>query len=161
MIEQGVFKSLTGLTLFCLCELFGSVCCCSTEGIPLICKLGSLQCYIYLTLPVFHQMNRKMDSKFSHNRKIEQLSVELPAQPRPPHLDSSRDHALQFNRGQPSDKDLDPADKLEFGGYIARQAMIDEDYWVSNDFLCHKVLIMDFQDYVICPMSNMWWFPCF
>lgn len=106
--------------------------------IPLICKLGSLQCYISLTLPVLHQMNRKMEPKFSHNRKIEELSVELPAQPHPPHLESSRDRALQFNRGQPSDKDLDPDDVFEFGGYVAREAMCDEEYWVRNDdFLCH------------------------
>ncbi|XP_050383577.1 uncharacterized protein LOC126800287 [Argentina anserina] len=73
----------------------------------------------------------KMESKNSHNRMIEELSVELPKQPSLPHLDLSRDRPLQFNRGQPSNKDLDPDDMFEFGGYIARQAMCDEEYWTS------------------------------
>ncbi|XP_061996092.1 GCN5-related N-acetyltransferase 6, chloroplastic [Rosa rugosa] len=72
----------------------------------------------------------KMESKFSHDRKIEELSVELPTPPSP-HPDSSRDRALQFNRGQPSGKDLDPDDVFEFGGYIAREGMCDEEYWTA------------------------------
>lgn len=88
-------------------------------------------------------MNRKMESKFSHNRKMEELSVELPT-PSGPHFDLSRDRALQFNRGQPPDKDLDPDEMLEFGGFIAREAMCDEEFWVSNDFLYDKILIMEF-----------------
>ncbi|KAL6222051.1 hypothetical protein ACLB2K_005443 [Fragaria x ananassa] len=73
---------------------------------------------------------KEFDEKMK-NKKIEELSVELPAQPHPPHLESSRDRALQFNRGQPSDKDLDPDDVFEFGGYVAREAMCDEEYWTA------------------------------
>lgn len=72
----------------------------------------------------------KMESKFSHNRKMEELSVELPT-PSGPHFDLSRDRALQFNRGQPPDKDLDPDEMLEFGGFIAREAMCDEEFWTA------------------------------
>ncbi|KAJ3673634.1 hypothetical protein LUZ60_005626 [Juncus effusus] len=39
---------------------------------------------------------------------------------------------LRFDRLQPSDRDLDPALKRDFGKFTARAALIDEEYWAAS-----------------------------
>ncbi|XP_070663279.1 GCN5-related N-acetyltransferase 6, chloroplastic-like isoform X2 [Malus domestica] len=72
----------------------------------------------------------KRDSKSSHPRKMEELSVELPTQTIP-HCEPSKHPDLQFDRLQPSDEDLDQEKKLEFGQFVAREATLDEEYWTA------------------------------
>ncbi|XP_048443438.1 uncharacterized protein LOC103950278 isoform X2 [Pyrus x bretschneideri] len=80
----------------------------------------------------FHRINAtwKRDSKSSHPRKMEELSVEIPTQTIP-HCEPSKHPDLQFDRLQPSDEDLDQEKKLEFGQFVAREAALDEEYWTA------------------------------
>lgn len=70
----------------------------------------------------------------SNTRKMEQLSLQLPASSVPEH-GSSRQNDLQFDRPQPSDQDFDQEKKFEFGQFVARAAMLDEEFWVGNPTL--------------------------
>ncbi|EXB38949.1 hypothetical protein L484_027384 [Morus notabilis] len=74
-----------------------------------------------------------MDSKSSEKSKVEKFSVQLPSIPLPvPQRESLlREPDLQFDRLQPSEQDYHEK-KYEFGQFIAREAMLDEEYWEFN-----------------------------
>lgn len=116
--------------------------------------------YIYLKISIFgvlhislffclYQMNRKMEAKSSQTRKMEELSVKHPT-PFIPKLEPSGEPDLQFDRLQTSDQDLVQEKKFEFGRFIAREAILDEELWVSKLsrwwHLNHEVLNV----YAIC-----------
>ncbi|KAF3439681.1 hypothetical protein FNV43_RR17959 [Rhamnella rubrinervis] len=71
-----------------------------------------------------------MDSKSSKTRKMEQLSLQLPASS-VPESDPLRPHDLQFDRQQPSDQDFDQDKTFEFGQFVAREAVLDEEFWTA------------------------------
>jgi hypothetical protein len=69
-----------------------------------------------------------MDSKkpSSYTRKKEELSVI-------PQLESSSAPSdLRFDRLQPSDQELVREKSIEFGQFVAREALLDEEYWVCD-----------------------------
>lgn len=80
-----------------------------------------------------------MDSKSSEKRKVEEFSVQNPSisSPVPRRESPFREPDLKFDRLQPSEQDLVQDMKLEFGQFIAREAMLDEEYWVGYQNLEH------------------------
>jgi len=73
-----------------------------------------------------------MDSKSSsYTRKKEELLVELP-KPSIPQLGSSTPSDLRFDRLQPSDQELVQEKRFQFGQFVAREAVLDEEYWVGD-----------------------------
>lgn len=80
-----------------------------------------------------------MDSKSSNARKMEQFSLQLPASS-VPEFDPSTPHDLQFDRQQPPDQDFDRDKTFEFGKFVAREAMLDEEFWVGNHFYWRQYL---------------------
>lgn len=79
----------------------------------------------------FYVIYRAMDSKPSHTRKKEELSVQLP-NPSTTQFESSTPSDIRFDRLQPSDQDLYPEKRLQFGKFVAREAVLDEEYWVRD-----------------------------
>lgn len=76
-----------------------------------------------------------MDSKSSsYTRKKEELLVELPKPSIPsiPLLESSTPSDLRFDRLQPSDQELVQEKRVQFGQFVAREAVLDEEYWVGD-----------------------------
>ncbi|KAI4344601.1 hypothetical protein L6164_011808 [Bauhinia variegata] len=73
-----------------------------------------------------------MDSKSFQtlNNKEEKLSVLL-STPSVPKVDTSRSSDLRFDRLQPSDQELVGENILEFGQFVVREAVLDEEYWTS------------------------------
>ncbi|XP_041005985.1 uncharacterized protein LOC121250822 isoform X1 [Juglans microcarpa x Juglans regia] len=71
-----------------------------------------------------------MDSKPSYTRKKEELSVQLP-NPSSTQFESSTPSDLRFDRLQPSDQELDQEKRLQFGQFVAREAVLDEEYWTA------------------------------
>ncbi|GAV72797.1 Acetyltransf_1 domain-containing protein [Cephalotus follicularis] len=67
------------------------------------------------------------DSKSLYARKKEEVSVQLPA----PAIQTSKPSNLKFDRLQPSDHDLIEVNGLQFGRYVAREAVLDEEYWTA------------------------------
>ncbi|KAH9652683.1 N-acetyltransferase domain-containing protein [Citrus sinensis] len=64
----------------------------------------------------------RMDSKSSRTTKKEDLSiVSIP----------QRSNDLRFDRLQPSDRELLQHDRFEFGKFVAREALLDEEYWTA------------------------------
>ena len=72
-----------------------------------------------------------MDSRFSFtmNNKKEELSVQFSTPPIPK-TDTLRSSDFRFDRLQPSDQELGRDNRLEFGQFVAREAFLDEEYWV-------------------------------
>ncbi|XP_027355469.1 uncharacterized protein LOC113865220 isoform X5 [Abrus precatorius] len=76
-----------------------------------------------------------MDSKFSPTmknnnddvKKKEELSVQLSTPPVP----KVETNNLQFDRLQPSDQELVRVNRFEFGQFVAREAVLDEEYWTA------------------------------
>lgn len=63
-----------------------------------------------------------MNSKSSRTTKKEDLSiVSIP----------QRSNDLRFDRLQPSDRELLQHDRFEFGKFVAREALLDEEYWTA------------------------------
>lgn len=74
-----------------------------------------------------------MDSKSSEKRKIDEIPVQVPSLSlHVPQRESLKVPDLRFDRLQPSEQDLIQEKKLEFGNFVAREAMLDEEYWVGN-----------------------------
>ncbi|KAH7519294.1 hypothetical protein FEM48_Zijuj08G0020700 [Ziziphus jujuba var. spinosa] len=71
-----------------------------------------------------------MDSKSSNTRKMEELSLRIPASSVPEN-EPLRPLDLRFDRLQPSDQHLVEHKKFEFGQFVAREAMLDEEYWTA------------------------------
>ncbi|KAJ8767490.1 hypothetical protein K2173_017534 [Erythroxylum novogranatense] len=72
-----------------------------------------------------------MDS--SQTRKREVLSIQLTSRPAQssPQIESPRLPDLQFNRLQVPEKELVHENKLEFGHFVAREAVVDEEFWTA------------------------------
>lgn len=95
---------------------------------------------LYLLL---FNMNRAMDSRFSptvsnnsnDNMKKEEVSVQLSTPPAIPKVETLRSNNLRFDRLQPSDQELVRENRFEFGQFVAREAVLDEEYWVCYKFL--------------------------
>lgn len=77
----------------------------------------------------FNEVNRTMDSKPTQIRKDE-LSLEI-STPQAPQFGTSRPSNLRFDRLQPSDQEFNRS-KIEFGQFVAREVVLDEEYWVGN-----------------------------
>ncbi|KAK7328822.1 hypothetical protein VNO77_22946 [Canavalia gladiata] len=80
-----------------------------------------------------------MDSKFSPTmkndndnmkNKKEELSVQLSTTPILK-VETSSSKNLQFDRLQPSDQELVRVNRFEFGQFVAREAVLDEEYWTA------------------------------
>lgn len=63
-----------------------------------------------------------MDSKSFRSTKKKDLSIESIPQ---------RSNDLRFDRLQPSDQELLQHDRFEFGKFVAREAILDEEYWTA------------------------------
>lgn len=79
--------------------------------------------------------NRIMDSKSSNTRKTEELSLQLTRSsiPEPQTLDLSR---LKFDRLQLAEDEVNQSPRIEFGRFVAREAVLDEEYWVGHPLSC-------------------------
>ncbi|XP_058723207.1 GCN5-related N-acetyltransferase 6, chloroplastic-like [Vicia villosa] len=84
--------------------------------------------------------NMSMDSSFSStvngssdmkNKKKEELSVKLSISPVPKVEETLRSDGLRFDRLQPSDYELVRERRFEFGQFVARDAVLDEEYWTA------------------------------
>lgn len=71
-----------------------------------------------------------MDSRSFSTRKRDELSKQLP-EPSIPQFESSRLPDLRFDRIQIPEKELAHEHKLEFGQFVAREAIIDEELWTA------------------------------
>ncbi|KAH7572061.1 hypothetical protein JRO89_XS04G0195600 [Xanthoceras sorbifolium] len=67
-----------------------------------------------------------MDSKSSRTTKKEELSIQSI-----PQMEFLRSSDLRFDRLQPSDQELLQQNKFEFGRFVAREAVLDEEYWTA------------------------------
>ncbi|XP_060961443.1 GCN5-related N-acetyltransferase 6, chloroplastic isoform X2 [Cannabis sativa] len=73
-----------------------------------------------------------MDAKSSEKKKIEEISVQIPSLSSPiTQRELLKSSDLQFNRLQPSERDLIQEKKLEFGHFVARDAILDEEFWTA------------------------------
>ncbi|KAK7281293.1 hypothetical protein RIF29_09131 [Crotalaria pallida] len=84
-----------------------------------------------------------MDSRFSSTvnnnnnnnnnnmkKKEEEVSVQL-SKPLIPKVENLRSNNIQFDRLQPSDEELVRENRFEFGQFVAREAVLDEEYWTA------------------------------
>ncbi|KAF5192314.1 Acyl-CoA N-acyltransferases (NAT) superfamily protein [Thalictrum thalictroides] len=71
----------------------------------------------------------KLNLPYAQSQMQEDFSVEF-KKPPVPELQTSRPIGIRFNRLQTSDE-LDPTPKVEFGNYVAREALIEEEYWTA------------------------------
>ncbi|KAG5000208.1 hypothetical protein JHK87_021280 [Glycine soja] len=71
---------------------------------------------------------RTIDTDFLTKKK-KQVSVQLPSLTSP--VSTVRFCDLNFGRLQPSDDELDPHNRFEFGNFVARQALLHEEYWTA------------------------------
>ncbi|KAL3004081.1 hypothetical protein AAZX31_08G142400 [Glycine max] len=72
---------------------------------------------------------RTIDTDFLTKKK-KQVSVQLPSLTSP--VSTVRFCDLNFGRLQPSDDELDPHNRFEFGNFVARQALLHEEYWAES-----------------------------
>ncbi|XP_034700539.1 uncharacterized protein LOC117925591 [Vitis riparia] len=70
-----------------------------------------------------------MDSN-SSTRKKEEFSIEIQA-PSVPQFRTERPSNLQFDQLQPSDEEFNEGNRAEFGPFMARAAVLDEEYWTA------------------------------
>ncbi|XP_039017694.1 uncharacterized protein LOC120148733 [Hibiscus syriacus] len=72
----------------------------------------------------------KMDSKSFEKVKKEEVSIQL-QKSSVPQLENPRPSNLRFDRLQPSDHELNQDRILEFGRFVAREAILDEEFWTA------------------------------
>uniref|UniRef100_A0A5B6ZA95 N-acetyltransferase domain-containing protein n=1 Tax=Davidia involucrata TaxID=16924 RepID=A0A5B6ZA95_DAVIN len=72
----------------------------------------------------------KMNSNSSQTRKREELSIELQKHTIP-QLETASHSSLQFDRLQPSEQELIQENRLEFGQFVSREAVLDEEFWTA------------------------------
>ncbi|KAL1205189.1 GCN5-related N-acetyltransferase 6 [Cardamine amara subsp. amara] len=70
-----------------------------------------------------------MNLRSSDTSKKEELSVKISKTI--PQVDQIRLEDLRFDRVQPPDVEFVEEDRLEFGKFVAREAMLDEEYWTA------------------------------
>lgn len=90
--------------------------------------MGVLICWIW---------NRKMDSKSPQTTK-EEISIQHSTPLLLPQSQPSTPSELRFDRPPPADQDLVHKRRLEFGQFVAREAVLDEELWVSVDPVLHE-----------------------
>lgn len=74
----------------------------------------------------------KMDSQSSHMGKVEELSVQNMAALPAPQIDTTKSPSnLQFDRMQQLDRELSQENVQEFGQFVGREALLDEEYWTA------------------------------
>lgn len=73
-----------------------------------------------------------MDSKSPQTMKKEEISIHLSTPLLLPQSKPSPSDDLQFNRPPPADQDLLHKRRLEFGQFVAREAVLDEELWVRD-----------------------------
>jgi len=91
-----------------------------------------LQCMILLiNFSVLFSV-RTTDFDFLIPKKKKEVSVQLSTL-KPPVSRRETVRFCNFNLGrfQPSPHEMEPHDRFEFGDFIAREAFLDEEYWVS------------------------------
>ncbi|KAJ0265411.1 GNAT domain-containing protein [Hirschfeldia incana] len=66
-----------------------------------------------------------INSRSSDTTKKDELSVKIPQ------VDQLRPEGLRFDRLQPPEPDLFHQDRLDFGKFVAREAILDEEYWTA------------------------------
>lgn len=71
-----------------------------------------------------------MNLRSSDTSKKEELSVKISKSI--PQVDQIRLEGLRFDRVQPPEVEFVEEDRLEFGKFVAREAMLDEEYWVRR-----------------------------
>lgn len=115
---------------------------------------------------VFLGANRAMSnySGSSETRKKEELSIQVP----PTSISSSETQRLagtdlRFDRLQVPEKELMHDRKFEFGQFVAREAVIDEEYWVCHPFLSTPLFkfYMDYYAPVLSFSSLFTWLAVF
>ncbi|XP_057428825.1 GCN5-related N-acetyltransferase 6, chloroplastic isoform X2 [Lotus japonicus] len=81
-----------------------------------------------------------LDSKFSQTmnsnsmkkmKKKEELPVQQLSTPPVSKVETLSSDNLQFDRLQPSDHELVRENRFEFGQFVAREAVLDEEYWTA------------------------------
>ncbi|CAL1357319.1 unnamed protein product [Linum trigynum] len=74
-----------------------------------------------------------MNSGAFQTKKMEELSLPVhhPAAFDPKGDDTPKLPDLRFDRLQIPEQDLVDVDKMEFGKFVAREALIDEEYWIA------------------------------
>jgi hypothetical protein len=77
-------------------------------------------------------MNSNSDMK--KLTKKDEFSVKLSMTPVRKVDETLNSNGLQFDRLQPSDQELVRENRFEFGQFVAREAVLDEEYWV-----CYKL----------------------
>ncbi|TKY53235.1 2,3-bisphosphoglycerate-dependent phosphoglycerate mutase [Spatholobus suberectus] len=70
-----------------------------------------------------------MDSDFLNEKKKKEVSVQLSSLTPP--VSTVRLCDLHFDLLQPSDQELDPHNRFEFGNFVLRPALLDEEYWTA------------------------------
>lgn len=72
-----------------------------------------------------------MDSESSIMEKVKELSGQFIAALPTPQIDTTKSSSnLRFNRLQQLDRELSRENIREFGQFVAREALLDEEYWV-------------------------------
>ncbi|VVA99074.1 unnamed protein product [Arabis nemorensis] len=72
-----------------------------------------------------------INSRSSDTSKKEDLSVQISKSSAIPQVDQLRPDGLRFDRLQPPEPESVHQDRLEFGRFVAREAMLDEEYWTA------------------------------
>ncbi|XVE53997.1 hypothetical protein DITRI_Ditri03aG0047300 [Diplodiscus trichospermus] len=73
----------------------------------------------------------KIYCKSIGNVKEEELSLQLQTKTSIRQVEDSRPSNLRFDRLQPSDLELNQHKRLEFGKFVAREALLDEEFWTA------------------------------
>ncbi|KAK7347873.1 hypothetical protein VNO80_22412 [Phaseolus coccineus] len=72
------------------------------------------------------------DSDFLIPKKKKEVSVQLSTlKPPVSRLETVRFCNFNLGRFQPSPQELEPHDSFEFGDFVAREALLDEEYWIA------------------------------
>lgn len=89
------------------------------------------QCPMYFVSPVMKDDSKIAASNDQKNKK-EGISTRSNRRSEPPRIGyQSKPSDLRFDRLQPSDEELDCKHKRVFGRYIAREALLDEEFWTA------------------------------
>ncbi|CAK9328185.1 unnamed protein product [Citrullus colocynthis] len=75
--------------------------------------------------------NMTMDSKSHQTMKKEEVSIQISTPLLLPQWKPSAANELQFNRPPPGEQDLVHKRRLEFGQFVAREAVLDEELWTA------------------------------
>ncbi|CAG7901099.1 unnamed protein product [Brassica rapa] len=74
------------------------------------------------TIPPWRMM---INSRSSDTTKKDELSLKIRQ------VDQLRSEGLRFDRLQPPEHELFQQDRLDFGKFVAREAILDEEYWTA------------------------------